>query len=306
MEYFKVIQKVVDYIDEHIQTEITVSDLAKFMGYSPFHFLRIFKEAVGVPPMEYVTRRKMQFALRDMGKQTSMNDVAFNYGYDSYAGFAKAFKKVFGMSPSKYRIHCPNAEPPVINLEELKSYKTGGLISQPKIIKLDSFSMVGRTYEVPISNVRTTRDAPAYWHLNGLTDGEIERTLYQTFAPKKHGEFCLNMAHEQDWSSFTYFFGILDEKPDQPLSPAFQRITAPASSYAVFSTPAVQPDEFVDSVKGTWRYILHYWFPQSDYVIDEAGYDFEFYDERCHPWEHDLVMMEIYIPIELRNERQPG
>ncbi|OZI10512.1 AraC family transcriptional regulator [Bacillaceae bacterium SAS-127] len=304
MEYIITFQKVIDYIDQHIHEAISIHDLAKHIGYSPFHFSRIFKEVVGETPMEYVTKRKLQFALRDMSKQISMNDIAFNYGYESYAGFSKAFKKVFGVAPATYRMHCPNAEPPVIHLEELKLNKTGGMIYQPKMITKDSFVIVGRAYDIEMKDVRTTKDAPTYWYDNKLTDGEIERTLYDTFSPSTHGEFGLNIAHTNDWSHFTYFFGVLDEKVDKPLLEDFERITIPASTFAVFSTPLVQPNDFVDSVKGTWNYILNYWFPMSGYEIDETSYDFEFYDERCHPWEHPLVMMDIYIPIRRKNERQ--
>lgn len=301
MEYTVTFQKVINYIDEHIHEAISVDELAKHIGYSSFHFLRVFKEVVGETPREYVTKRKLQFALRDMSRQSSINEIAFHYGYESYAGFSKAFKKVFGMSPATYRMHCPNAEPPIINLEELKENKTGGMIYQPKIVTKDSFVIVGKSYEIQLKDVRTTRDAPTYWYHSGLTDGEIERTLYDTFSPSIHGEFCLNRANEEDWSTFSYFFGVLDENISRPLGDSFERIIIPASTFAVFNTPLVQPDDFVDSVKGTWNYILNYWFPMSGYEIDETSYDFEFYDERCHPWEYELVMMDIYIPIQKKN-----
>lgn len=302
MDYIKVLQKAIEYIDERIDENIVVNDVANNIGYSPFHFLRIFKAVVGETPMEYVTKRKLQFAVRDMSIGMNMNDVAFNYGYESYVGFAKAFKKVFGMSPTAYIIHCPNAEPPIINLEKLKSIKTGGLIYQPKITRKEAFSIVGKAFNIPLRNVSATKDAPTYWHKNGLTDGEIETTLYRTFSPSQHGEYCLNIENPNDWSSFTYFFGILDEKLDASLPNSFERISIPTSIYAVFSTPPVLPSEFVDSVNGTWQYILHYWFPNSQYIIDEHSYDFEFYDEKCHSWENEFVTMDIYIPIQLKNE----
>ncbi len=34
--------------------------------------------------------------------------------------------------------------------------------------------------------------------------------------------------------------------------------------------------------------------------IDENNFDFEYYDERCHPWEYDKVSMEIHIPVKLK------
>lgn len=75
------------------------------------------------------------------------------------------------------------------------------------------------------------------------------------------------------------------------------KLEIPAATYAVFTTPEVSEEEFVDSIKGTWSYILQQWFPNSQYEIDESKFDFEYYDEHCHPWEFDKVSMKIYIPI---------
>lgn len=54
---------------------------------------------------------------------------------------------------------------------------------------------------------------------------------------------------------------------------------------------------FIESIKGTRRYILEEWFPTSGYEIDDTKQDFEFYDERCHTWENDKLLMEIYVPV---------
>ena len=67
------------------------------------------------------------------------------------------------------------------------------------------------------------------------------------------------------------------------------KLEIPAATYAVFSTPQVLEDDFVDSINGTWTYILSQWFPNSQYEIDEDKFDFEHYDEHCHPWEYDKV-----------------
>ncbi|WP_078382459.1 AraC family transcriptional regulator [Sutcliffiella halmapala] len=302
MKYADSLQKVIDLIDENIHDEWSVGDLAKCIGYSPYHFSRIFKEVVGETPMEFVAKRKLQFALKDMSTELKMDEIAFRYGYGSYVGFSKAFKKIFGVSPALYRMHCPNANPPRIQLQELQSLKTGGIIVQPKIVHKESFTIVGRSYEGQMLNISSTKDAPAYWQHQGLTDGEIETTLYKTFTPTFHGEFCLNIPSENNWEKFTYFFGVLNEQLERPIPETFQCITIPATTYAVFSTPLVKVEHFADSVKGTWQYILQHWFPHSSYVIDEKSYDFEFYDERCHHWDHELVMMEIFIPIKRESE----
>ncbi|PIB61083.1 GyrI-like domain-containing protein, partial [Pseudomonas sp. 2822-17] len=74
-------------------------------------------------------------------------------------------------------------------------------------------------------------------------------------------------------------------------------LEVPPATYAVFTTPVVKDEDFVNSIQGTWKYILEEWFPGSGYEIDDRMMDFEFYDERCHPWEYDEWCMEIHVPI---------
>ncbi len=57
----------------------------------------------------------------------------------------------------------------------------------------------------------------------------------------------------------------------------------------------------MNSIQGTWKYIIEEWFPTSGYEIDETKFDYEYYDERCHPWEYEKVSMEIHIPIKPQN-----
>lgn len=74
-------------------------------------------------------------------------------------------------------------------------------------------------------------------------------------------------------------------------------LEVPKATYAVFTTPTVEDENFVVSIEGTWKYILEEWLPNSDYEIDDSKLDFEFYDERCHPWEYEKLSMDIYVPI---------
>ncbi len=63
MEYTELIQKAINYIDENVKNKIIVNDLASLVGFSPYHFYRVFNSVVGMTVMEYVTKRKLQFAM---------------------------------------------------------------------------------------------------------------------------------------------------------------------------------------------------------------------------------------------------
>lgn len=70
------------------------------MGYSPFYFSRIFKNEMGITLKDYVTRRKLIKASEKIVSGYRVIDAALQYGWETHAGFTKAFKKEFGFSPS--------------------------------------------------------------------------------------------------------------------------------------------------------------------------------------------------------------
>ena len=64
--YLSMIQKSIDYIEDNLKTDITAKELSEMAGFSMFHFYRLFQSAVGMPVMQYITRRRLLHALYDM------------------------------------------------------------------------------------------------------------------------------------------------------------------------------------------------------------------------------------------------
>lgn len=105
------LQQVIDYIDDHIKEEIAPELLARLAGYSPYHFYRLFQKQIGYTLMDYVLKRKLQFALYELINGKKVVEIAMDYGFETHAGFTKAFKKCFGSPPSLYKLHCPLSLP---------------------------------------------------------------------------------------------------------------------------------------------------------------------------------------------------
>ncbi|HEX3043751.1 MAG TPA: AraC family transcriptional regulator [Bacillota bacterium] len=299
MDYLPLIQRTIDYVDEHIRENISVDQLAKLAGFSTYHFYRVFNSYVGAPVMEYVARRKLQYALAELQNGRKIVDIAMDFGYDTHAGFTKAFKKHIGYPPEVYRIHAPSGLPLKIDLRKLKLQKTGGIIMQPKIINRDSFKVAGFEFRTSFKNSAHTRDVPAFWEARGLSNGNCERKLYQTLTPPKHGEYCLCINPNLETDEFSYILGVGVDDFEKAAEDMYQ-LEVPAATYAIFTTPPVAEAEFVNSIQGTWKFILEEWFPNSGYEIDDAKIDFEYYDERCHSWENEKLSMEIYVPVKQR------
>lgn len=100
------VQRMQNYIENHFNEPITLSQLAKAAGYSQWHSARIFKELINKTPFEYLRALRLSKAamlLRD--GQHKVIDVAFDFVFDSHEGFTRAFTKQFGIAPKSYSKH---------------------------------------------------------------------------------------------------------------------------------------------------------------------------------------------------------
>ena len=96
------VQKTLDYVDANVKEDISAETLAEIAGYSVFHFYRLFQSAVGIPVMQYVLRRKLLFAICEIGSGRKKNEVVYEYGFETYSGFYRAFVREIGYTPAQY------------------------------------------------------------------------------------------------------------------------------------------------------------------------------------------------------------
>ena len=111
-----IIQKSIDYIEDNLKTDITAKELSEMAGFSMFHYYRLFHSAVGLPVMQYITRRRLLNALYDIHCGEKMVVVALDYGFETQAGFYKAFIREFGYTPTEFLNMSKKKKPYRINL----------------------------------------------------------------------------------------------------------------------------------------------------------------------------------------------
>lgn len=111
-----IIQKSIDYIEDNLKTDITAKELSEMAGFSMFHYYRLFHSAVGLPVMQYITRRRLLNALYDIHCGAKMVVVALDYGFETQAGFYKAFIREFGYTPTEFLNMSKKKKPYRINL----------------------------------------------------------------------------------------------------------------------------------------------------------------------------------------------
>ena len=108
-EWERQIQTIVDEIDECIKNRddeaLALAALARRLGYSEFHASRKFREVAGMPLRDYLRRRKLAFALKEVrDTDRSMLAIALDHGFSSHEAFTRAFKATYGLTPSAFRM----------------------------------------------------------------------------------------------------------------------------------------------------------------------------------------------------------
>lgn len=101
---FKIIEKGVEYLRYHFNSDIKVSSLAELCNISEVYFRRLFKLYMGISPAEYRQKLRLEHACEYLKHSTSsVAEIAEMLGYVDTTYFIKIFRESFGITPSKYR-----------------------------------------------------------------------------------------------------------------------------------------------------------------------------------------------------------
>jgi AraC-like DNA-binding protein len=92
------------WIDANSHRAITLEDAAEQTGISPFHFLRLFSDVVGVTPHQYLVRSRLRHAARRLADDDSpVTDIAYDVGFGDLSNFVRTFHRAAGASPMRFR-----------------------------------------------------------------------------------------------------------------------------------------------------------------------------------------------------------
>lgn len=98
------LRKAIAYIDDRLDQSLSVSDVASQLNMSQFHFTRMFRQAMGVPPHKFCVLRRVERAKELLGTEgLTVAEVAERTGFGSATQLSRTFRKVLGVSPTSYR-----------------------------------------------------------------------------------------------------------------------------------------------------------------------------------------------------------
>ena len=105
-EQIEAVQRMQDYIAEHLSENITLADLSAAAMFSPWYARRIFITHTGLTPSDYIRRLRLRHsALRLRDEKCLIADVAFDLGFGSVDGYTRAFAREFGCNPKQYALN---------------------------------------------------------------------------------------------------------------------------------------------------------------------------------------------------------
>lgn len=287
MDYSRVIEKALSYIELNLIKAISLEDIADEAYLSCYHFHRIFTSHTGYSVKEYIRKRRLSCAGREVVFNTDkLKDIALKYQFETLESFIRAFKKEFGITPGLLRkqkgvfseFKAINNNNIRINLKKRKEES----IMEAKIIEMNEMKVMG----LKCTTTMKENAIPQLWcdymkifdHIPNKIDGPC-------FG------ICMYMGTDEcnEDSKFDYIaaHGVTthDEVPEGMFA-----YTLPKAKYASFTHKGS-----LDTLDQTYSYIFGVWANEGKYTIDQKD-TVELYDERFKFGEADSEM-DILVPI---------
>ncbi len=284
LEYRNRINKVIAIIWNNPDQRYSLDMLASVAGFSPFHFHRIFTAFVGEPLGEYIRRIKLINASHNLlNSTTTITEIAMAAGYETPAAFTKAFRKLFGTSPSYVR---STGRPPVLaNTNEQNSKRSRKM--NPEIRELTEMTVHYATARGSINQDFTVAANKAFNILcNYVEKNHLGSHILLCLGISPDDPDVIPVEQQRYEAGFVFKAGI-----NPPVTDDVKIKMIPAGRYAVFMHQGSY-----STLWQAWNAIYRDWLPSSNIELrDEAP--FEIYLDDKSKTKEDKLRTEICIPI---------
>lgn len=280
------LNQAIDYIEKHLFESDVVEQLPRRVGVAEYHFKKVFVSLAGMTISEYVRRRHLSEASKDLLAGSTVTDTAVKYGYQSVDGFSRAFKRWSGMLPSEAVRTGSGAAFPRISFVITV---TGGLNMDYRIQEMPAFNFVGVSARVPMQFEGVNQEIIKL--AQSITENQrIELRSLQNLDPKE----IVNVSYEADADFMkeegylTHMIGVLTTRSDAGEGLAI--IPVEAGTWAVFPNEGAFPEV----LQSTMARVYSEWLPASDYeLVNAPSFSFTKMDQE-NPGH---AYAEIWIPV---------
>lgn len=118
VDYKNRINRVFEFIDENLGSDLSLNIVSEIAFFSPFHFHRVFKFITGETLNGYISRQRIEKSALDLlHKKITATEIAHKYGFSDNSSFSRAFKKYFGVNPTEFKKQNSNKHSKIRQLE---------------------------------------------------------------------------------------------------------------------------------------------------------------------------------------------
>ena len=277
---------VVDWIEQQLDEPLTLERIAERAGLSPHHFSRLFTARMGRSVMAYVRGRRLVRAARRLCSEPDLKlvELAFDCGFDSQEAFTRAFKRVFGVSPGRFRSGF--AVEPIEGQYPMNAptVPAAPVIQLPELVTKPAFRVAGPARRM---DEASKDEIPQLWSkLIGALPFKGQTPSWATYG-------VVSSLDKSD-GTFLYLAGVGIE-PDGVPPPGFTTMEIPAATYAVFRI-TLNGSALHPQVKQAMAQIWGELIPASGLTVID-GPDFELYDGRFDPLKAGSVI-DFHVPVQ--------
>jgi AraC family transcriptional regulator len=253
MEWLKRLGAAVDYIENHLDRELSYEEAARIACCSPYYFQRVFSYVTGISLAEYVRRRKMTQAAFDLQRTGSkVIDIALKYGYSSPTAFNRAFQSIHGIPPTAARAagSVLHVYPPIRFRVEI----TGEHAMTYRIVEKPSLHIVSVRIPIVGDMEENLRIVPKFWQ--SIVRGPLFARICALPAGEPKG--ILGISVYENPQNIYYYIGVAT---DTPAPSGLYEYNIPAALWVVFENEGC----FKEEVQRIFRHFYTEWLPFSGY-----------------------------------------
>lgn len=283
MNWIESMREAIKYIENGLEDDLKMEDIAAKALISPFYFQKAFSLLCGFTVGEYIRNRRLAAAGNDLlTTDEKIIDIAMKYRYDSPDSFTKAFTRFHGSTPTGVRKNGQTIK--VFAPLKLKFLLEGGYIMDYKIIEKEAFQVIGASKT--FNSETAYKEIPAFWA--------------QHYQMGKGNDICgtygVCIEESQNGQEFQYLIAD-DYDAEKNLPDEFKIFEIPRHTWAIFPCVGSMPKALQDvNTK-----IFSEWLPNCMEYQIAGGYNIEYYTD-LHDYEKgtqdEKYYSEIWIPIE--------
>ncbi len=256
------LNEALEYVEEHLDQQIEVAELARIAVTSEYHFRRLFSALAGIPLSEYIRRRRLTVAGAEVlaGERTLL-DIAVRYGYGSTEAFARAFRAMHGVGPGEAR-----RDGATLHSQPRMSFRLiveGSSSMRYRVVEKDEFRVVGKRARVPL--VHAGMNPAIVEFMRSIGKGTLRRIEeLSDQEPKGLVSVSANLDPSRaEGTEFDYYQGVVRgaELPEGGADD-LDSLSVPAGTWAVFESSG----RFPETLQYLWRDVFTQWFPSNPYV----------------------------------------